>query len=159
MQVIIMRHGESCFKDGCKTLSDKGTAETKTVGLKILSKVSSVDRAISSTLLRARDTLNTLLSLPHMPDREECEELSDLSPGGDPFAVVEYVKAVSREEDTVVLVSHMPDVIRLSFAFCNKEFDVPMFGTSCALLLKTDKDGNFEPAVFYTPCSEKSFTR
>lgn len=153
MKVIIMRHGDARFLGAERVLSKQGEQEARITGLKLVSHLN-ISRIISSPKQRALQTASIVQSLLKGSNRPQVEVLSDLSPYGHSTQVQDFVEATSNSDDTVLLVSHIPQVATLSYTFCGTDLDVPVFQTASALVLELNANGCYVPTAFYTPYCE-----
>lgn len=153
MKVIIMRHGDARFLGAERILSSQGEQEARMTGLKLLSSFN-ITRIFASPKQRALQTASIVQSLIKGANRPQVEVLSDLSPYGNATSVQDFVEAVSEQDDTVLLVSHIPQVVGLSYTFCGQEFNLPIFHTAGALILESTPDNRYRPQAFYTPYGE-----
>ena len=156
MKVIIMRHGDAVFSGGDRVLSERGVQEAKITGMKLVSSLQ-ITRIFSSPKQRAMATAAQVKDLLRGRSIPEIEIIPELSPSGNTDMAVEYVMASCSNDDTVLLVSHIPQVVNLSIAFAGYGFNVPSFYTAAALVLQQDEAGKFVPQDFYTPSKENSF--
>lgn len=153
MRVIIMRHGEAAFAGPERVLTSRGAEEVKITALKLLSSVN-ISRILCSPKHRAVQTANVVHSLMHGHHVPEIEVLNELSPMGDASMVYDYISATS-EEGTILLVSHIPQVLNLACTFCRPDLEFPSFVTGSALVLTNDTENqSFQPEMFVTPSSE-----
>lgn len=153
MRVIIMRHGDAKFLGAERVLSKQGEQEAKMTGLKLASGFN-ITRIIASPKQRALQTASIVQSMLRGANRPQVEVLTDLSPYGRSELVQDFVEATSEPTDTVLLVSHIPQVVNLAFTFCGKELALPAFQTASALILEEQEDGKFAPSAYYTPFGE-----
>lgn len=151
-----MRHGDAVFSGGDRVLSARGIQEAKMTGMKLVS-TQQITRIFSSPKQRALATASEVKDLLRGRNIPEIEILPELSPSGDPDIVSDYVQAACAEDDTVLLVSHIPQVVNLSQTFAGLGFNVPSFYTAAALVLEKNDDGQFVPQDFYTPGLENKF--
>ncbi len=156
MKVIIMRHGDAMFSGGDRVLSERGVQEAKITGMKLVSS-QQITRIFSSPKQRAFATASHVKDLLRGRNIPEIDILPELSPSGDPDIVMDYIQASCSPDDTVLLVSHIPQVINLSQAFAGASFNVPSFYTAAALVLEQNDEGKFIPQDFYTPGLENRF--
>lgn len=156
MQVIVMRHGDAVFKGADRVLSAKGEQEAKLTALKLASTLN-ITRIFSSPKQRALQTASIVQGLLRGRQIPQIEVLNELSPYGDARMVRDFVEAVCEPNDTVLLISHIPQVLNLSFTFTQQDLDLPTFYTAGALILKhqASEGQNFTPSCFYTPNSEQ----
>lgn len=158
MKVIIMRHGDARFLGAERILSSQGEQEARMTGLKLLSSFN-ITRIFASPKQRALQTASIVQSLIRGANRPQVEVLSDLSPYGHATQVQDFVEAVGEKDDTILLVSHIPQVVSLSYTFCGQEFNLPIFHTAGALILESTSDGRYRPQAFYTPYGETYLDR
>ena len=67
----------------------------------------------------------------------------------------DYLDAVCDPDDTVLLISHIPQVVNLSWTFCQQEIELPTFFTAGALVLEPRKKAiKADSSTFtsYCPC-------
>ncbi|MCK0527345.1 phosphohistidine phosphatase SixA [Anaerobiospirillum sp. NML120449] len=154
MKIIVMRHGDAMFSGGDRILSPRGEQEARLTGMKLAS-VLNISRIISSPKQRAVRTAEVVRSLLRGRNIPEIEILPELSPEGDTRAVVDFLEATAGKDDNVLLVSHIPQVVNLSYAFCNRDQDFPAFYTAAALVLSRDEGSErFHACNFYQPAGE-----
>lgn len=152
MKVIIMRHGDARFLGAERVLSKQGEQEANMTGLKLVSSYN-ITRIFASPKQRALQTASIVQSLLKGSKRPQVEVLNELSPYGRPTMVQDFVEATSEPNDTILLVSHIPQVVNLTYTLCGREFDLPVFQTASALILETEGD-KYIPTAFYTPYGE-----
>lgn len=156
MRVIIMRHGEAMFEGPERVLTSRGREEIKMTTLKLLSS-SNITRIFCSPKKRAVQTAQVVSSLLRgkVP---EIEILPELAPMGNASYVYDYVNAVAHDSDTILLISHIPQVLSLADVFTAVDCDVPRFVTGGALILQQlDSSASYPRFVaesFFTPSSE-----
>ncbi|TML91735.1 MAG: histidine phosphatase family protein [Actinobacteria bacterium] len=113
MRLVIVRHAEaeSGTPDELRTLTPLGREQARDLGYRLHEELGTVDAVLSSPLLRARETAETLgLGRPEPDER--------LAPG----ATVDDVReAVEGRGETVVVVGHQPDCGRIAAALGNGE--------------------------------------
>lgn len=66
------------------------------------------------------------------------ETLSELTPSGNPAKIISYIDETCDDEDTVLLVSHLPLVELLAYEYNSKLNFPPRFSTACALIIDYD---------------------
>lgn len=154
MKVIIMRHGDAVFSGDDRVLSAQGVQEAKLTGLKLASELK-ITRIFASPKTRAVQTASEVRALLRGRNIPEVEILSDLGPNGSAEQVLDYIEACCGQDDTVLLVSHIPLVANLGYTFTKSEGQIPMFHTASALVCeKMDGDNFFSPLAFFTPFGE-----
>lgn len=159
MRVIVMRHGDAVFKDGDRILSVRGEQEAKITGMKLVSQIP-ITKIISSPKQRAIQTATIVQSLLRGRNIPQVELLNELSPSGDAQMVFDYILAIANPDDNILLVSHIPQVINLSYTFGYTSQEVPMFYTAAAMVLqKETHDERFTPQAFYNPTGENMLNK
>ena len=157
MRVIIMRHGEAMFEGPERVLTSRGREEVKMTTLKLLSSYN-VTKIFCSPKKRALQTAQVVHSLLRGSNVPEVQILPELAPMGDASLVYDYINAVGTDNDTVLLISHIPQVLSLAEAFTAIDCDVPRFVTGGALILQQFDSAasypRFAPESFFTPSSE-----
>lgn len=157
MRVIIMRHGEAMFDGPERVLTSRGHEEVRMTTLKLLSSYN-VTKIFCSPKKRALQTAQIVHSLLRGSNVPEIQILPELAPMGDASLVYDYVNAVADDNDTVLLVSHIPQVLSLADVFTAIDCDIPRFVTGGALILQQFDSAasypRFAPESFFTPCSE-----
>ncbi len=157
MRVIIMRHGEAMFEGPERVLTSRGREEVKMTTLKLLSSYN-VTKIFCSPKKRALQTAQVVHSLLRGSNVPEVQILPELAPMGDASLVYDYINAVGTDNDTVLLISHIPQVLSLAEAFTAIDCDVPRFVTGGALILQQFESAasypRFAPESFFTPSSE-----
>ena len=128
MQVIIMRHGDAVFQGAERVLSAKGEQEARLTGLKLASAFH-ITKIFCSSKTRALQTANIVHDLLRGREVPPVQVLNELAPYGNTDLAVDYIESVCDENDTVLLVSHIPQVVCLSTAFCHRELELPTFFT------------------------------
>lgn len=150
MQVIIMRHGDAVFKGAERVLSAKGEQEARLTGLKLASAFH-ITKIFCSSKTRALQTANIVHDLLRGREVPPVQVLNELAPYGNTDLAVDYIESICEENDTVLLVSHIPQVVCLSTAFCQRELELPTFFTAGALILESKGHGQaFVPSQFLT---------
>ena len=156
MRVIIMRHGEAMFEGPERVLTSRGREEVKMTTLKLLSSYN-ITKIFCSPKKRALQTAQVVHSLLKGSNVPEVQILPELAPMGSASQVFDYINAVASESDTVLLISHIPQVLNLADAFTAVDCDVPRFVTGGALILQQSAGAGyarFVPESFFTPSSE-----
>lgn len=151
MRVIIMRHGLAVYQGGDRILSPAGELEALSTGLK-LSALFGIDKIMASPKTRAKQTASCVMQ-KLKGARPELEILPQLSPSGDPDFVRDYVMAVAKNSENVLLISHIPLVSLLTEAFAPGQ-KVPFFGTACALVVEIQENDPPIITEFITPTVE-----
>lgn len=155
-----MRHGDAVFSGGDRVLSPKGMQEAHMTGVKLVS-IMPITKVISSPKERAVQTATIVRELIKGRNIPKLEILNELSPNGDADSVRAYVEATCSEDDNVLLVSHIPQVVNLSYAFCPQCLkEVPMFYTAAALIVERDANSDkYQPISMFTPSGETHLNR
>ncbi len=154
MRVIVMRHGDAVFSGGDRILSIRGEQEAKITGMKLVSHIP-ITKIISSPKQRAIQTANIVRSLLRGRNIPEIELLNELSPSGDAQMVYDYICTIANPDDNILLVSHIPQVINLSYTFGYTSQEVPRFYTAAAMVLQKEANQDrFKPQAFYDPTCE-----
>ena len=166
MNVIVMRHGDATFLGAQRVLTERGRQEVQITALKLAGAMK-ITKIMSSPKQRALQTASIVQSLLRGAKIPQIEVLPELSPTGDAEMVYEYLNASCAPDDTVLLVSHIPQVCNLSCTLCHRELDIPRFHTASALILQrpaanslapdmsaTAPYGYFQAVKFFTPSSE-----
>lgn len=148
MRIIIMRHGDAVFQGAERVLSARGEMEARLTGLKLVSAFN-ITKIFCSSKLRAQQTAKIVRDLMRGRNAPEIEVLNELNPYGDASLVRDYLEATCTDEDTVLLISHIPQVVNLSWIFCQQELELPTFFTAGALVLEPQKASD---ASRYCPC-------
>ena len=154
MHIIIMRHGEATYKGADRVLTLNGYQESQMTGLK-LGSLFTINKILVSPKTRAKETCQAVLDkLPGL--KPQVEILNDLTPSGDPRLVYDYVMAVIKPQENVLLITHIPMVDRLTAEFC-PDFPCPRFSTSSALVLENNESLGVSVKKFITPSQESNF--
>lgn len=153
MHIIIMRHGAATFLGADRILTPEGIDEAHSTALKLTS-VYDINRIVTSPKTRAFDTAKIVLE--HIHNDVPFEELKDLTPSGNASAVIDYIMAISHADDTVLLVSHIPQVENLACELL-KNSNFPPFVTASALIVKIEQD-KAHLVSFLRPSSEIIYT-
>jgi phosphohistidine phosphatase len=101
MRVLIVRHAEAAAgnPDELRPLTAEGREHARTLGAQLREQGFAADAVVSSPLLRARETAESLgFGSPEVDER--------LAPGATPFDVRDA--AIGRGK-TVIVVGHQPD--------------------------------------------------
>ena len=155
MRVIIMRHGDAVFQGAERVLSSRGEQEARLTGLKLVSAFN-ITKIFCSSKRRAQQTAQIVHGLMRGCNVPEVQVLNELNPYGDASLVRDYLDAVCEPSDTVLLISHIPQVVNLSWTFCQQEIELPTFFTAGALVLEPRKKANkAESSIAFTsycPC-------
>jgi phosphohistidine phosphatase len=118
MNLYILRHGLAAERD-LQTFPDdsrrplllKGKARIRLVAQALQALEVSFDRVLSSPYLRASQTAEIVAARLGLKKRLDfCDELT---PGGDPKALVRYVNRLQPVPEDVLLVGHEPDLSQL----------------------------------------------
>jgi len=122
MQLLVVRHGiaqgrgTAGARARALTVRGRRRARTAAQGLKALGAVP--DIIATSPLTRAEETARIFAQV--LCPGAEPTLLECLAPGGDPSQAVTWLRG--RDEDTVMLVGHMPDVADLvSLLLCGQD--------------------------------------
>lgn len=135
MRIVILRHGEATLSNFDRVLSSQGMKEAVATGQK-LSKLLKITRCFSSPKTRADQTASIVCQQLCFDGKRE--HLSELTPSGNPTKVISYIDETCNDEDTVLLVSHLPLVELLSYEY-NGKLSFPLrFSTACALIIDYD---------------------
>ena len=155
MRVIIMRHGDAVFQGAERVLSSRGEQEARLTGLKLVSAFN-ITKIFCSSKRRAQQTAQIVHGLMRGCNVPEVQVLNELNPYGDASLVRDYLDAVCEPSDTVLLISHIPQVVNLSWTFCQQEIELPTFFTAGALVLEPRKKANKAESssafTSYCPC-------
>ena len=154
MRVIIMRHGDAVFQGAERVLSSRGEQEARLTGLKLVSAFN-ITKIFCSSKRRAQQTAQIVHGLMRGRSVPEVQVLNELNPYGDASLVRDYLDAVCDPDDTVLLISHIPQVVNLSWTFCQQELELPTFFTAGALVLEPRKKAiKADSSTFtsYCPC-------
>ena len=155
MRVIIMRHGDAVFQGAERVLSSRGEQEARLTGLKLVSAFN-ITKIFCSSKRRAQQTAQIVHGLMRGRDVPEVQVLNELNPYGDASLVRDYLDAICEPNDTVLLISHIPQVVNLSWTFCQQEIELPTFFTAGALVLeprkKASKAESSSAFTSYCPC-------
>lgn len=153
MRVIIMRHGHAVSQGGDRILSPAGKLEALSTGLKLCA-LFGIDKIIVSPKTRARQTASCVMQ-KLKGVRPQIEILPQLSPAGDALFVRDYVMAVAKNDENVLLISHIPLVSLLTEVFAPGQ-KVPFFGTACALVIEIQDKALPIITEFITPAAEST---
>lgn len=159
MRIIIMRHGDAVFQGAERILSTRGEQEARLTGLKLVSAFN-ITKIFCSSKRRAQQTAQIVHDLMRGRNAPDIEVLNELNPYGDASLVRDYIEATCSEDDTVLLISHIPQVVNLSSIFCERELELPTFFTAGALVLEPQKvEGRdydrYCPCLFLAPNCEQ----
>lgn len=139
MQVFIMRHGDAALEaasDSVRPLTHCGCDESRQMASWLNGQHVDIERVLVSPYLRAQQTLATLRDALTLPEGEEV--LPELTPGGDPALVADYLQALGNEGvASALVISHLPLVGYLVSELCPKEAP-PMFATSAIACVDVD---------------------
>lgn len=140
MQIFIMRHGEAHFNapnDSERTLTSLGKTMTLNVANWLATHNEGIKRVLVSPYIRAQQTLATLRKNLLLPS--EVEIMTDLTPNGDEYNVVNYLHILAEAEqvDSVLIVSHLPLVGELVSLLCPHKAP-PLFYTSTVACINYD---------------------
>ncbi|WP_075181362.1 phosphohistidine phosphatase SixA [Pantoea sp. 1.19] len=141
MQVFIMRHGDAALdaaSDSVRPLTHCGGDESCQMARWLASQSVSIDRVLVSPYLRAQQTLASMRDQLTLPDGEEV--LPELTPGGNPERVADYLLALAAEGvQSALVISHLPLVGYLVSELCPQE-NPPMFATSAIACVDVNLD-------------------
>lgn len=151
MRVIIMRHGDAIFRGAERVLSSRGEQEARLTGLKLVSAFN-ITKIFCSSKYRAQQSAQIVHDLLRGPNIPEVQVINELNPYGNASLVRDYLEATCDDNDTVVLVSHIPQVLNLSWVFCQQELNLPTFFTAGALILESKKSSDSDDVSRYYPC-------
>jgi len=139
MQVFIMRHGDAALdaaSDSVRPLTQCGCDESLKMATWLSEKVGRIERVLVSPYLRAEQTLAVVGEAIALP--EKVDVLPELTPGGDPGLVADYLQMLACEGvSSVLVVSHLPLVGYLVSALCPQQ-NPPMFTTSAIACVTLD---------------------
>jgi phosphohistidine phosphatase len=114
MQIYLMRHGIAVTADAANASSDeerpltpKGTKRTRQAVKGLTRLGPSIDKVLSSPLLRARQTADIVAEGLRLKD--SVEQIPELAPGGD-LAELLHRLATYKERAGVLLVGHQPSL-------------------------------------------------
>lgn len=145
MHLILIRHGNALNHDidALRPLSDQGKAEAKETGLFLQSEFKNKAgyllqsggplKLIHSELLRAKET--ALLVAGQLSHNPQLEEGKDLQPQSNPNVWKNNLMAFN-EQDTIILVGHMPFMGIFASELCDCPLSLPTGG---CLILKRDE--------------------
>lgn len=151
MQIIIMRHGDAVYINSNRVLSEQGKLETKLTAIELMNDFH-FTKIFSSPKTRALETASIVQSLMRGRVIPDIEVERELCPCGNAKIVRDYIEAVCDPNDTVLIVSHMPNIANIVSAFC-PQATLPVFSTSVALSLESKNGVNFRSNKVYTPFS------
>ncbi|MCI6345215.1 MAG: phosphohistidine phosphatase SixA [Succinatimonas sp.] len=135
MRIVILRHGEATLSNCDRVLSSQGMKEAVATGQK-LSKILTITKCFCSPKTRTEQTANIVCQQLGFDGNKET--LSELTPSGNPAKIISYIDETCDDEDTVLLVSHLPLVELLAYEYnCKLNFP-PRFSTACALIIDYD---------------------
>jgi phosphohistidine phosphatase len=111
MELLVIRHGSAedagrGVEDSRRALTEAGKKEMKEVTVALATIVETLDVIAASPLVRAQQTAEIVATAY---DDLSVQTLDALSPGGDPAAIVEWLRQQSSAE-VVAVVGHEPDV-------------------------------------------------
>ena len=135
MRIVILRHGEATLSNCDRVLSSQGMKEAVATGQK-LSKILTITKCFCSPKTRAEQTANIVCQQLGFDGNKET--LSELTPSGNPEKIISYIDETCDDEDTVLLVSHLPLVELLAYEYNSKLNFPPRFSTACALIIDYD---------------------
>ena len=153
MRIIIMRHGDAQFYEADRILSDIGIYEANQTARKLVSQYT-INKVFASPKTRALDTAKIVCE--HIKGDISITTLRDLSPSGNPSVVIDYIKAICDDSDTVLLLSHIPLVENLAF-YLLKNYKIEPFVTASALVIDLIDD-KAQTLAFLSPNNEIMYT-
>lgn len=153
MRIIIMRHGDAKFFEADRILSDIGIAEAHQTARKLVSQYT-INKVFSSPKTRALDTAKIVCE--HIKDDISINTLRDLCPSGNPSDVIDYIKCICDDSDTVLLLSHIPLVENLAFYLLHN-YKIQPFVTASALVIDLIDD-KAQTLAFLSPNGEIMYT-
>ncbi|WP_100655663.1 phosphohistidine phosphatase SixA [Alteromonas flava] len=142
-RVIIVRHGEAeaaLIDDKSRQLTDRGRNQTQLASVEMAKFLPNqkVDVALVSPYRRAQQTFDVLSIRIAVKQRVEC---ADITPMSSPFTarniVLGYTETATAEQQTLLLVSHMPLVSFLTAELAQLETP-PIFSTSAFAVIDID---------------------
>lgn len=147
-----MRHADAIRTSADRILSEQGKHEATLTALELV-KDFHFTKIFSSPKTRAIETATIVQSMMRGRNIPDIEIESELCPCGRASLVRDYIDAVCSEDDTVLIVSHMPHIASLVDSFCPRAF-LPTFSTAVALSLESIKNNfSFKSNKVYTPYS------
>ncbi|MDD7804742.1 MAG: phosphohistidine phosphatase SixA [Endozoicomonas sp. (ex Botrylloides leachii)] len=136
MKFVIMRHGQAEYyapSDAERPLTEQGKDEVLRTA-RMLHNRYSVANVLTSPYLRAKQTADHLASELNCPIRT----VNELAPGSDAVALIHQFSGT----ETVVLVSHMPLVSKLTGLLCEGSANAgPSFRTGAAAVIDCETIG------------------
>lgn len=154
MNIIIMRHGHAIFEGNDRVLSEEGKNQVAITACKLHAMLK-IDRVFSSPKSRAKQTADIVVSKMRC-DKPQINIIKDLSPSGNSNLVIDEVLCTAKEQETILLVSHIPLVEDLSHSL-NQSLAIPAFETACAYILTNDT-GIWTAKALITPYSEQNYS-
>jgi phosphohistidine phosphatase len=140
MEVYLVQHGESKpeSEDIKRPLTDKGRAEVEHVALHSAGLGLQVTRIFHSGRLRAKQTAEILAQ--HLVPAPHVIEQKVLGPLDDPYEIKQLIQ---REEESLMLVGHLPHLSRLASLLIlgNPEKEVIRFSMGGIVCLDRSNDG------------------
>lgn len=153
MKIIIMRHGDAVFTGEDRVLSELGISEVRKTGSALV-KDFRIDKVFCSPKTRARQTAAIVQKIADLAIAPEI--LEELCPSGDCEQICSYIEASVDENETLLLVSHLPLVAYLAENLLRRSCNIPDFVTATAFVL--EKDGEkYYPLALYTPKGQKKY--
>jgi phosphohistidine phosphatase len=128
MRVLIVRHAEAAAgnPDELRPLTAEGREHARALGDRLREQGFGADAVVSSPLLRARETAESLgFGAPEVDER--------LAPGATPFDVRD---AATGRGETVIVVGHQPDCSKAVAALTDG--DEPAFPPCAHALVELD---------------------
>lgn len=156
MRFIIVRHGEAVhkFEDDGRRLTAKGRKEADSVGRYL--KISNVNPRfiIHSSKQRSLESAMRISEILNLPDRLHFEK--NAGPDGD---LRDIIDLVMNTEDSVILVSHIPLVNRISnFLLSDNDYRSALgFDTGSVLIL--DRETNIDNVDMHCDWTIYSFLK
>ena len=117
-RLLLLRHAKSDWPDGTddsmRPLTERGTSDAPKMGAAIASKGLSPDLALISAALRTRQTWDLLN--PQL-DKEVPARVESGLYGASDQVMLEFIRAVPSEVQTLMIVGHNPGTERLARSF------------------------------------------
>jgi phosphohistidine phosphatase len=118
MNLYILRHGlavergtPGCEKDSDRPLTPKGRRRSRQIAKAMKKLELSFDLVLSSPYVRARQTADIVAATFNA--RRKLELADDLTPDGNPQALIEHLRDLQIGAENVLLVGHEPYLSRL----------------------------------------------
>jgi phosphohistidine phosphatase len=142
--IDILRHGEaeptSPAGDAGRALAEAGVRQIRALARRLAAEGWRPDVALSSPLLRARQTGELVLEA--LPDPPALGLLAELKPETEPEVAIATLEALAPPYGHVLLVSHMPLVQRLCARLCGRSEPF-----RAAALARLELDGGLRPGA------------